>query len=99
MNRWLIPAAGVALTTAAVGGGVVVWTAGSGGIDCDRAALAQSIAEGTRQSDADGTAQFMPAATAGCSEEEMLDTMQEITREWHMMPGGMMMRSLDHADP
>ena len=97
MSRWLIPAAGVALTAAAVGGGVAVWTAGGGeGARCDRASLAQSIAEGTRQADAAGAAQFMPGATAGCRDEEMRAAMQEITRAWHMMPGGMMMRSPDH---
>lgn len=97
MNRWLIPAAGVALTAAAVGGGMAVWVAGGDeGARCDRVALAQSISDGVRRADAAGAAQFMPDATAGCRDEEMLAAIQEITRAWHMMPGGMMMRSPDH---
>jgi len=97
MNRWLIPVAGIALTAVAVSGGVAVWTASGGaGANCDRAALAQSIADGTRQADTAGAAQFMAGATAGCRDEEMRSAMEELTREWHMMPGGMMMRSPDH---
>jgi hypothetical protein len=38
----------------------------------------------------------MPDATAVCRDEEISAAMQEITREWHMMPGGTMMRSPDH---
>jgi hypothetical protein len=98
MRRWRIAAVGLALTAAAVGGGVAVWSAsGDNGASCDRIALTQSITDGMRRAEADEAVQFMPDATAGCHYEEMSAAAQEITREWHMMPGGMMMRSPGHT--
>jgi hypothetical protein len=98
MNRWLVPAAAVALSVAAVGAGVAVWAAGGdGSAGCDQATLGRSIAEGIGSADADGAVQFMPDATAGCAYDEMSAVMRELTREWHMMPDGMMMRSAGHV--
>ena len=99
MSRWMIPMAGIALAAAAVGGGVAVWaTSDDHGAGCDRAALSQAITDGMHRADVDGANQFMPDATAGCRDDEKFAVMQELTREWHMMPGGMMMRSTDHLD-
>lgn len=98
MNRWRIAVAGIALTAAVVGGAVAVWAVGGdNGATCDTAALSQSLADDMGRADAEGMTQFMPRTSPGCGEAEMRMAMQEITRDWHMMPGGMMMRSPDHT--
>lgn len=97
MNRWRIAVAGIALTAAVAGEAVAVWAmSGDEAAACDPAALSRSLADDMQRAGAEGDTQFMPRTSPGCGEADMRMAMQEMTRDWHMMPGGMMMRRPDH---
>lgn len=97
MKGWLIPAAGVALAVAAAGTGVGTWASTGGRGSCDRVTLERAMSEGMRRAESAGATRFMPEAVGRCSDEDMLAVVPSLTLEWHVMPGGMMMRSPEHA--
>lgn len=99
MARWLVPVGGLVVLVAALAIGVAVWTGGDGGATaCDRTALAQSIREGIAAADRARSDQFEPALPPGCGADDVEPAAREVTRDWHAMPGGIMMREATHTE-
>jgi hypothetical protein len=88
----------VALVVAA---GVVagVWALHGGGGSCDRALLEAVLRDEVAQADRDRQAQFDIVRPAHCGEDDLAGVVPEVTRAWHMIPGGVMMREASHSPP
>ncbi len=97
MKRWLIPAGGSAVLVIAAVIGMVVFASGGGTASCDRDALAAAVRGGIETAQ-DGDLQFTVPMPDGCEYEDLLMAAQEMTREWHAMPGGVIMREAQHTD-
>lgn len=97
MKRWFIPAGGSAVLIIAAVTGMVVFASGGGTASCDRDALAAAVRNGIETAQ-DGDLQFTVPLTGGCDDDDLLMAAQETTREWHAMPGGVIMREAQHSD-
>ena len=96
MARWLIPWIGILVVVAAVAVGAVIWTQQGDTATCDHDVLVQALRDGISTAEAQGKDAFEIERPAGCSEQDQADAVPEVTRNWHMMPGGMMMREATH---
>jgi hypothetical protein len=83
----------------AVGVGAGVWALSGGGGSCDRALLEAVLRDEIAQADRDRQPQFEIARPAHCGEDDLAGVVPEVTRAWHMMPGGVVMREASHATP
>jgi len=98
MTKWLAPVVGAAALAVAVAVGAVVWTHQSAGGSCDRALLSAALADGIRAADQQAKSQFEPARPVNCTEDDLTSVLLEVTRNWHTMPGGILMREASHTD-
>jgi hypothetical protein len=93
---FMVAWAGVAV---AVGLGVLVWTASGSDASCgdDRliAAMQVAIEEAERSGDS-RAAVDMPN---GCTDDDLATALPAVTRTWHVMPGGVLMREPTHTGP
>jgi hypothetical protein len=98
MTKWLAPVVGAAALAVAVAVGAVIWTQQGSGGSCDRAALAAALGDGIRAADEQAKPQFAVARPDNCTEDDLASVLPEVTRNWHMMPGGLLMREASHTD-
>ena len=96
MGRWLIPGIGALVLAGAVAVGAVVWTQQGDGTTCDQAALVHALDEGLRQAEQQDKETWEIERPVGCGDADQEQAIAEMTRDWHMMPGGMMMRASKH---
>jgi len=99
MPRWLFPAVSGLVIVVAVGVGLVVWTQSGDSAACDRAQLSKALQAGIQAADQGSAATFELERPAACTEQDLADVVPEVTRSWHMMPGGAMMREARHTGP
>jgi len=97
MARWIIPTAGLAVLVLAIGIAAVSWTRGGDGASCDRATLASEMRQQLRTAEGAGSSQFTMSMPEGCGDTDVMGLVPEVTRTWHAMPGGVMMRAPSHA--
>jgi hypothetical protein len=97
MARWIIPTFGLVVLVLAIGIAAVSWTRGGDGAPCDRAALAAEMRRQVTAAEGAGASQFTMSMPDGCADADLVATGPEVTRTWHTMPGGMMMRAPSHA--
>lgn len=96
MARWLIPTFGLIVLVLAIGVAAVSWTRG-GGASCDRTALAATLRPEVQAAEAAGVEEFVVTMPEGCKDADLQSVVPEVTRSWHAMPGGSMMRAPSHA--
>lgn len=96
MGRWLIPGVGAVVLAVAIVTGAVVWAQQGDAGTCDRAALVTSISSGMEQAERDGRLQFEPERDAGCTDDDIADALFEMSSDWHVMPGGTVMKGGSH---
>jgi hypothetical protein len=97
MTKWLAPAIGAVALVVAVAVGVVVWAQPGGGGSCDRTLLSTALSDGIQAANQQAKAQFEVARPAACTEDDIASVLPEVTRVWHMMPGGILMREPSHT--
>ena len=97
MARWWIPAAGLVALVLAIGIAALLWPRGGSAAPCNRTAFAQSLREQVQRAEAQQVAQFRASMPAACHDADMAAIMPEVTRNWHAMPGGTMMREPAHS--
>jgi hypothetical protein len=97
MSKWLAPVIGAVALVVAMVVGLVVWSQPGGGVSCDRALLSAALGDGIRAADQGSKPQFEVARPAGCTEDDLASVLPEVTRSWHMMPGGILMREASHT--
>lgn len=97
MARWMVPALGALALVVAAAVGALIWAQKGDGGSCDRALLAAVLGDGINQADQRGQAQFEIVRPASCDEDDLAGVAPEVTRIWHMMPGGIMMREPSHT--
>lgn len=97
MGRKFIPLLGLATIVVAVGVGVGVWFALGGGSGCDREALREVLRQGIAEADRQQRDEFTPDAPSGCGEDDLRAVLHDVTHEWHVMPGGSLMRGASHG--
>lgn len=98
MARKLIPLVGLVTLVAAIGVGVGIWFALGGASGCDREALREVVREGIAEADRQQLDEFTPEAPSGCGEEDLAAVLHDVTHEWHVMPGGSLMRGKSHGE-
>jgi hypothetical protein len=92
-----LPLAGLVVVIAAVAVGLAVWFAAGGGSGCDRDALREAVREGVAQADRQNLNEFTLRFPPGCGEDDVLAVLHDVTHEWHVMPGGSLMRGASHG--
>jgi hypothetical protein len=96
LAKWLAPVLGALALVIAASVGAIVWAQKGDGGTCDRALLAAVLSDGVQNANQRGAAQFDVVRPAPCSEADLASVLPEVTRSWHMMPGGTMMREPSH---
>jgi hypothetical protein len=101
MSRWVIPGAGfeVVIAVAAVAGVVWVRSGDTSAVACDHAALVASMHAAISAAEHDGAESAVPRHVEGCTPDDMMQSMMEVSRSWHVMPDGTIMRAGRHRDP
>lgn len=99
MRRWVIPGIGALVLAVAIGAGALVWMgAGGGGASCDRAALADAARSGIAAADRAREDQVAIGMPSDCDDHDLEIVLPEVTRDWHTMPGGTLMRAARHDE-
>jgi hypothetical protein len=93
--RWMLLAVAGALTLLALFAGAFVWASG-GSASCDETALASAMHDGIASAEQSGAIELTIEMPSGCKDHHMMDAMPAVSRTWHAMPGGMMMREAQH---
>lgn len=97
MAKWLAPVLGGAVLLVAAVVGVVVWAqGGDGGGSCDRASMATQMRDSIAMAEGRGQSTVGMTMPAHCGIDDMSALMPEVSRTWHMMPDGTMMRQPSH---
>jgi hypothetical protein len=96
MAKWLAPALGAIVLVIAVVVGAAIWSQKGDGGSCDHALLTAVLTDAIKQADQRGQVQFDIVRPAHCNEDDLAGVVPEVTRSWHMMPGGGMMRETSH---
>jgi hypothetical protein len=99
MANWLAPALVVVALVVAGSVGAGVWALSGGGGSCDQSLLEAVLRDEIAQADRGRQAQFDIARPPHCGEDDLAGVVPEVTRAWHLMPGGVMMREASHATP
>ena len=94
--RWVLPAAATAVMAGAVIIALVVFWAGGRGADCDHAALEAAMRQEIIDAERAGALQTSVVVPAGCHDDDLIDAMPGISRSWHAMPDGTLMRQPQH---
>ena len=99
MAKWLAPVlGGVALVVAAAVGAVVWAQSGDGGGTCDRTAMAAQMRDTMSMAEQQGRSMANMPMPTHCNAGDMAAMMPEVSRTWHMMPDGTMMKQPSHSD-
>jgi hypothetical protein len=93
--RWMLLAGAGAVILIAVSTGVFVWASG-GSVSCDEAALESAMRAGIASAERSVAEEVTIEMPSGCKDLDLADAMPRISRAWHAMPGGVMMRQVDH---
>lgn len=96
--RWELFAGTMVVIAGAIGAGAFVFASG-GSASCDEVALTVVMAERIALAEANGATEISVALPSGCADDDMVAAMPAVSREWHAMPGGVMMREGQHAGP
>lgn len=81
----------------AAGLGVLVWTAG-GSAECDDVALAQAMTDAMSAAEGNGALEAQVSMPAECTDDDLVEAMPFVSREWHAMPGATIMREGEHPE-
>jgi len=97
-RRIIAVVAAVALGGAATAG-FVAFATGGGATRCDTDELAAAMHAAIARGDHAGAAQVPVELPAGCDADDMMALAPSVTRSWHVMPDGTMMRAAEHTNP
>lgn len=97
MKTWLLPGIGVAAVGGAAVVAAVVFSSGSGSAQCDTQALATAMRSGLAAAEQRGMAQMTIEMPPNCGDGDMMRMMASVSRSWHAMDGGVMMRQSRHT--
>jgi len=83
----------------AVAAGIVVWNRSGASAQCDQAQLVAAMQDAMAEAERGGHVQMAVRMPSACSDDDMAAAMPGVSRSWHPMPGGVMMRESQHASP
>lgn len=83
----------------AIAVGVFVWSTSGSAAPCDTDQLATAMRDSIQAAERQGDTQASVNLPEACDEEDMAEAMPAVSRTWHVMPGGMLMRAAEHSDP
>jgi hypothetical protein len=89
----------VAVVIAAVAGAVVVWSGSGGEAACDESRLADAIEASISDAERDGRVQISVDMPDACDDADLETALPAVSRSWHVMPGGVLMREPTHGEP
>jgi hypothetical protein len=97
MKILVVIAGAVAIIAVVVG--VVAWSASGAEARCDHQALRAAMHERIGVAETRGMTQVHVDMPEACTDDDMADMMPEVSRSWHVMPGGALMRESMHTSP
>lgn len=80
----------------AIAVGVVVWNGSGSAAPCDHDMLAASMQDSIGMAERGGHAQAAVNMPEACTDDDVAEVMPGVSRSWHPMPGGMLMRESQH---
>ncbi len=99
MGRWIVPAIGALVLSVAIVAGALIWAGSSGSeASCDRNALADAARDGIAAAERADDQQVTIEMGDGCGDADLEFVLPEVTRDWHVMPGGTLMRASQHSN-
>lgn len=93
--RWMLLAGAGALILIALFAGAFVWASG-GSAACDVAVLQSAMKAGIATAEQSGATEVTIVMPSGCKDVDLTDAMPKVSRTWHAMPRGVMMRQVEH---
>lgn len=96
MARWLAPALGVLILAIGASVGAIIWSQCDDKATCDRGMLSAVLNDGIVRAEQAGQVQFDVVRPPGCTDADLADVLPAVTRSWHTMPGGVIMREPSH---
>lgn len=93
---FIVAWAGVAV---AVGLGVLVWSASGSDASCDDDRLIAAMRAAIEDAERSGDSQVAVDMPNGCTDDDLAAALPAVTRTWHVMPGGVLMREPTHTGP
>ena len=95
----IITVIATAIVIVATVAGVLVWTSSGGEASCDEQGLIDAIEAGIAAAERDGRAQVSVDMPEACDDEDLSAALPAVSRTWHVMPGGVLMREPAHTEP
>jgi hypothetical protein len=87
----------------AVGGaiviGVVLWNSSGSAAECDRGQMVAAMHDAIAIAEGEGRTQVTVDMPHACDDDDMAHALPEVSRSWHVMPGGGLMHEPLHSDP
>jgi hypothetical protein len=93
----LLPALAAFAVIGAVVAGIFVWTASGDAARCDDAQLTDTIATSIASAERDGRPQVTFDLPEACDDDDVAYALPAVSRDWHAMPGGILMREASHT--
>lgn len=93
----LLPALAAFAVIGAVVAGIFVWTASGDAARCDDAQLRGVIETGIASAERDGRPQVLLDLPEACDDDDVAYALPAVSRDWHTMPGGTLMRESLHT--
>jgi len=99
MEMKIIVVIATAVVVIAAGAGVLVWTSTGGEASCDEQGLIEAIEAGIGAAERDGRSQVSLDMPDACDDDDLGAALPAVSRTWHVMPGGVLMREPTHSEP
>jgi hypothetical protein len=80
----------------AVGAGVIAWSSSGSSAHCDQDQLVAAMREAMDEAERGSQVQMPVRMPDACTDDDMAAAMPGVSRSWHPMPGGVMMREQQH---
>jgi hypothetical protein len=90
---------GVLAVGAAIVVGFVAWNGSGSAAECDRAEMVAALHRAIDDAEHDNRIQVAVDMPRACSDDDMAHALPEVSRAWHIMPGGLLMQEPLHSDP
>jgi hypothetical protein len=93
----LLPALAAFAVIGAVVAAIFVWSATGTAARCEDAQLTDAIATSIAAAERDGSEQVTLDLPEACDDDDVAYALPAVSREWHTMPGGVLMRESTHT--
>jgi hypothetical protein len=94
----VIAAVAAIVVVGALAVGVVAWNGSGSAAQCDHDQLAAAMHDSIEMAERGSHAQASVNMPDACGDDDMMEAVPGVSRSWHVMPGGTLMRAEHHSD-